>query len=242
MCNIYANEISKDIHAKVQDQGKLKIRCHESFTWPKFPYHWSLMCRTGWISWRFLGLLSTSDTSVIPTTPKTTRLDIVSKLISAPKHKRYPTLSANIHRLPSMFHCPYFTVFHAYQHSAARGGIKLNNFVFSVHYLDDTINKYQSMTPNAISSCTQIPHHSLPFNVAETQPAPSNKFCRSFSSYTFQDMASDLWITGREDVKWMKHEGEYSGSKTHKTFLEHQLSWDPYATESVRQFTQINQV
>jgi hypothetical protein len=151
--------------------------------------------------------------------------------------------------LSSMFHCPYFTVFHGYQHSAARGGIRWNNFVFSVHYLDDkmiksedTINKYQSMTPNAISSSTQIPHLSLPFHVAETQPAPSNKFCRSFSSYTFQDMASDLWITGREDVKWMKHEGEYSGSKTHKTLLEYQLSGDPYATESVRQFTQLSQV
>jgi hypothetical protein len=51
-------------------------------------------------------------------------LDIVSKLLSAPKHKRYPTLSANIYRLSSMFHCPYFTVFHGYQHSAARGGIR----------------------------------------------------------------------------------------------------------------------
>ena len=83
----------------------------------------------------------------------------------------------------------------------------------------DTINKYQNMTPNAISSSMQIPHLSSPFNVAETQTAPSNKFCRSFSSYTLQDMASNLWITSREDVKWMKHEGEYSGSKTHKTFL-----------------------
>ena len=84
---------------------------------------------------------------------------------------------------------------------------------------EDTINKYQSMTSNAISSSMQIPHLSSPFNVAETQPAPSNKFSRSFSSYTFQDMASDLWITGREDMKWMNHEGEYSGSKTHKKFL-----------------------
>jgi hypothetical protein len=107
---------------------------------------------------------------------------------------------------------------------------------------EDTINKYQSMTPKAISSSMQIPHLSSPFNVAETQLVPSNKFCSSFSSYTFQDMASDLWITGREDVKWMKHEGEYSGSKTHKNFLEHQTCRDPYATESVRQFTQLSQV
>jgi len=84
---------------------------------------------------------------------------------------------------------------------------------------EDTINKYQSKTPNAISSSMQIPHFSSSFSVAETQPAPSHKFCRSFSFYTFQDMASDLYITGREDVNWMKHEGEYSGSKTHKTFL-----------------------
>jgi hypothetical protein len=107
---------------------------------------------------------------------------------------------------------------------------------------EDTINKYQSLKPNAISSSMQIPHLASPFKVSETQPATSNKFCRSSSSYTFQDMASDLWITGREDVKWMKHEGEYLGSKTHKTFLEHQLSRDPYATESVRQFTQLSQV
>jgi len=84
---------------------------------------------------------------------------------------------------------------------------------------EDTINKYQSMTPNSISSSMQIPRLSSQFNVAETQPAPSTKFCRSFSSYMIQDMASDRWITGREDVGWMKHEGECSGSRTHKTFL-----------------------
>jgi len=40
ICTIYATEISKNIHAKVQDKVKLKIRCrHESFTWRKFPYH-----------------------------------------------------------------------------------------------------------------------------------------------------------------------------------------------------------
>jgi hypothetical protein len=66
---------------------------------------------------------------------------------------------------------------------------------------EDTVNKYQSKTPNAISSSMQIPHVSSPFNVAEPQPAPSNKFCSSFSSYTFQDMASDLYIKGREEVK-----------------------------------------
>jgi len=84
---------------------------------------------------------------------------------------------------------------------------------------EDTINKYQSMTSNSISSSMQIPHLSSPFNVAETQPAPSTNFCRSFSSYTLHDMASDRRITGREDVGWMKHECEYSGSRTHKTFL-----------------------
>jgi hypothetical protein len=51
---------------------------------------------------------------------------------------------------------------------------------------ENTINKYQSKTPNAISSSVQIPHLSSSFSVAETQPAPSNKFCRGFSSYTFQ--------------------------------------------------------
>jgi len=84
---------------------------------------------------------------------------------------------------------------------------------------EDTINKYQSMTPNSISSSMQIPHLSSPFNVAEIQPEPSTKFCKSFSSYKFQDMAHDRWITGREVVGWKERQREYSGSRTHKTFL-----------------------
>jgi hypothetical protein len=47
---------------------------------------------------------------------------------------------------------------------------------------EDTINKYKSMTPNATSSSMQIPRR---LRLQIPQPAPSTKFCMSFSSSTF---------------------------------------------------------